>query len=60
MILKEFGNKNNPVIISKLLHDTIKGSSLNVIEKSGHGEISLINTDRYIDLLKHFFENTTN
>ncbi len=45
---------------AKLLHDTIKGSSLNVIEKSGHGEISLINTDRYIDLLKHFFENTTN
>ena len=45
---------------AKLLHDTIKGSSLNVIEKSGHGEISLINTDRYIDLLKHFFENATN
>jgi pimeloyl-ACP methyl ester carboxylesterase len=45
---------------AKLLHDTIKGSSLKVIEKSGHGEISLIHTDRYIDLIKCFFENTTN
>jgi pimeloyl-ACP methyl ester carboxylesterase len=45
---------------AKLLHDTIKGSSLKVIEKSGHGEISLIHTDRYIDLLQRFFANTTN
>jgi pimeloyl-ACP methyl ester carboxylesterase len=45
---------------AKLLHDTIKSSSLKVIEKGGHGEISLIHTDRYIDLLKRFFANTTN
>lgn len=44
---------------AKLLHDTIKGSSLKVIEKCGHGEISLIHTDRYIDLLQCFFTSTT-
>ncbi|AWI04590.1 alpha/beta fold hydrolase [Clostridium drakei] len=44
---------------AKLLHDTIKYSSLKVIEKSGHGEISLIHTDRYIELLQQLFENTT-
>lgn len=40
-----------------LLHDTIKGSFLEVIEKSGHGEISLVHPDKYLDLLQHFFEN---
>lgn len=40
---------------ANLLHDTIKGSSLNVIERSGHGEISLIHPEKYINLLQHFF-----
>ncbi|EQB86116.1 pimeloyl-ACP methyl ester carboxylesterase [Clostridium punense] len=43
-----------------LLHHTIKGSYLKIIEKSGHGEISLIHTDSYIDLLRGFFENNIN
>lgn len=38
-----------------LLHDTINGSILKVIEKSGHGEISLIYPDKYLDLLQQFF-----
>lgn len=45
---------------AKLLHETIKNSSLKVIEKCGHGEISLIHTDRYIDLLQRFFADITN
>lgn len=44
---------------ANLLHDTIKGSSLKVIEKGGHGEISLVHTDRYIDLLQCFFAFTS-
>lgn len=43
---------------AKLLHDTIKGSTLKVIKKSGHGEISLVQTDKYIDLILQFFANT--
>ena len=45
---------------AKLLRDTIKDSSLKVIERGGHGEISLIHTDRYIDILQRFFANTLN
>ncbi|WP_315122436.1 alpha/beta hydrolase [uncultured Clostridium sp.] len=40
-----------------LLHKTIKGSSLKIIKKSGHGEISLIYPNKYIDLLQEFFVN---
>jgi pimeloyl-ACP methyl ester carboxylesterase len=43
---------------ANLLHETIKGSTLKVIEKGSHGEISLIHADRYIDLLQGFFANT--
>lgn len=43
---------------ANLLHETIKGSSLKVIEKSGHGEISLAQTDQYIDLILKFFADT--
>lgn len=43
-----------------LLHHSIKGSYLKVVEKSGHGEISLIHTDSYIDLLQGFFANNIN
>lgn len=39
---------------ASLLHDTIKGSSLKVIEKAGHGEFSLVQTDKYISLLRQF------
>lgn len=35
-----------------LLHNTIKGSVLKIAEKAGHGETSLINSDKYLDLLK--------
>lgn len=45
---------------AKLLHQTIKGSSLKVIPKYGHGQISLIHTDKYIELLQQFFADTRN
>jgi pimeloyl-ACP methyl ester carboxylesterase len=40
---------------AELLHDTIKESSLKIIEKSGHGEISLMHPDRYLILIQQFF-----
>ena len=40
-----------------LLHETILGRSLKVIGKSGHGEISLIYTEKYINLLHQLFSN---
>ncbi|BCC18523.1 TPA: alpha/beta hydrolase [Bacillus paranthracis] len=40
-----------------LLHDTINGSFLKVIKKNGHGEISLIHPDKYLDIVQHFFVN---
>lgn len=40
-----------------LLHETINGSFLRVIEKSGHGEISLKYPDKYIKLLEQLFFN---
>lgn len=39
---------------ASLLNRTIKGSVLKVIEKSSHGEISLIHPDRYLELIKQF------
>lgn len=42
---------------AKLLHNTINGSTYKVIKKYGHGEISLIHSDEYIELLQHFFDN---
>jgi pimeloyl-ACP methyl ester carboxylesterase len=38
-----------------LLQNTIEGSFLKVIDKSGHGEISLIYPNKYLDLLQQFF-----
>lgn len=35
-----------------LLHNTIRGSFLKVIEKSGHGEINIIHPDKYLQLLQ--------
>lgn len=43
---------------AELLHNTIKGSSLKIIENGSHGEISLMHTNRYIDILKNFFNKT--
>lgn len=40
-----------------LLHETINGSFLKVIEKSGHGEISLVYSDKYLNLLEQLFVN---
>ena len=40
-----------------LLHETIKGSYLKVIEKSRHGEISLMYPEKYLDLLQQLFLN---
>ena len=40
---------------ASLLHQTINGSFLKVIEKSGHGEISLIYPDKYLNLLQQLF-----
>ncbi|MCY6958981.1 alpha/beta fold hydrolase [Clostridium brassicae] len=42
---------------ANLLHNTIKGSFLKIIEKSGHGEISLLYPNKYIDLLQQFLVN---
>jgi len=42
---------------ASLLHETINGSFLKVIEKSGHGEISLIYPEKYINLLQQLFSN---
>ena len=45
-----------------LLHNTIKDSTLKILEKAGHGEISLVHPDQYINLLQQFFaaiENIT-
>jgi len=42
---------------ASLLHETINGSILKVIEKSGHGEISLIYPDKYLNLLQQLFMN---
>jgi pimeloyl-ACP methyl ester carboxylesterase len=42
-----------------LLHNTINGSCLKVIEKSGHGEISLLYPDKYLELLQDFFMNNS-
>lgn len=44
---------------ASLLHETIKGSSLKVIQKSGHGEISLVYPDKYLNLLKQFFASNS-
>lgn len=38
-----------------LLHDTINNSFLKVIEQSGHGEISLLYPDKYLNLIRNFF-----
>ena len=40
-----------------LMHETIIGSFLKIIEKSGHGEISLIYPDKYLNLLQQLFTN---
>lgn len=42
---------------ASLLHETIPGSILKVIEKSRHGEISLIYPEKYINLLQQLFLN---
>lgn len=39
------------------LHEKIKGSTLKVIEKSGHGEISLVQSDKHLEILALFFEH---
>jgi pimeloyl-ACP methyl ester carboxylesterase len=42
---------------ASLLHETINGSFLKVIKKSGHGEISLIYPDKYLNLLQQLFSD---
>lgn len=42
---------------ASLLHETINGSFLKIIKKSGHGEISLIYPEKYLDLLQQLFSN---
>lgn len=43
---------------AKLLHETIPGSTLKVIENSGHGEISLKNPEKQISMLTRFFTDS--
>jgi pimeloyl-ACP methyl ester carboxylesterase len=43
-----------------LLHNTVKGSSLRIIEECGHGEISLIYPNKYLDLLQQLFADSSN
>lgn len=54
------GEKELPVMkkSAKALHDTINGSYLNVVKNAGHGEVSLIRTEIYMDLLKRLFSNS--
>lgn len=44
---------------ASLLHQAINGSTLKIIKKSGHGEISLMYPHKYIKLLENFFANNT-
>ncbi len=54
------GEKELPVMkkSAKALYDTISGSYLKVVKNAGHGEISLIRTEMYLDLLKRLFSNS--
>ncbi len=40
---------------ANLIHHTIKGSTFMTIHKSGHGEISLMRPEEYLDLLQELF-----
>lgn len=40
---------------ANILNEKIENSTLKVIEKSGHGEISLVHSDRYVKMIKDFF-----
>lgn len=42
---------------ARLLHDTIPGSDLYIAPGMKHGEMSLLYTTKYVDLLKSFFVN---
>jgi len=42
---------------ASLLHETINNSFLKVLARRGHGEISLIYPEKYINLLKQLFAN---
>jgi pimeloyl-ACP methyl ester carboxylesterase len=50
------GEKELPVMkkSARLLHETIGGSTLKVMDKYGHGELSLANPDEYIRILSGF------
>jgi pimeloyl-ACP methyl ester carboxylesterase len=54
------GEKELPVMkrSAKALHDTINASYLKVVKNAGHGEISLLRTEMYLDLLKRLFSDT--
>lgn len=45
---------------ASLLHQTIKGSILIVIEQSGHGEISMLYPNKYLDLVQKYLLNNAN
>lgn len=53
------GEKELPVMkkSAKLLNDTINGSTLKIIKNSAHGEISLVHSDKYLELLMTFFRD---
>lgn len=40
---------------AELIHNTINKSTLTIIENSVHGEFSLSNSNKYIELIKNFF-----
>lgn len=40
---------------AKLLHSTLYNSSLTILPKSGHGEISLLHPNEYVSLINNFF-----
>lgn len=40
---------------ARLLHDTINNSSIKILEKCGHGELSLIYPEKYVKMLLDFF-----
>jgi pimeloyl-ACP methyl ester carboxylesterase len=51
------GEKELPIMKKSaiLLHNTINDSLFKVIERSGHGEVSLLYPNKYIELLQGFF-----
>lgn len=56
------GEKELPIMKKSavLLNTKIKGSKIQIIEKSRHGEISLAKTEKYLEILQQFLRRNPN